>query len=364
MNSTPKEEIRRVKGSLRIFNQNIAKQRLHLDVLLDNHSSTYDILFIQEPPWATVRLAPSTSNVEGDPMIGAPNHPEWIQMVRLPSSTEESERPRTMAYVHKRCVHLQPSLRRDVVDHHDVLVMSIFNHGKELFFANVYLDDEHMAINLLYDRRDSLPAFEYMGGDFNCHSKEWDIYYDTYPVTAQCLLMTAEDLGLHLTLPDGGGPTHIPHDFSKTPTVIDLIFQLISGASAAPKILQSLQETSDHLPLGSEVQIRPEDLANLKQSFPVGLDDDEMSTQDYFIIDVQESMTALSELPLTNAEEVNSLVSRLQDAISEAWHRHTEEKHITARSKPWWIKECSAKLKAHQVLSDNSGWKAFRLACS
>ncbi len=104
---------------------------------------------------------------------------------------------------------------------------------------------------------------------------------------AQHFLTTAEDLGLHLTLPEAGGPTHIPRNFSKTPTVIDLIFQLISGASSAPKILHHLQGTSDHLPLGSEIQIQPKDLANLKQSLPLRLDNDEMSTQDYFIIDMQ-----------------------------------------------------------------------------
>ncbi len=76
---------------MRILNQNVAKQQLHLDVLLDNHSSTYDILFIQEPPWATVRSAPSMTSVEGDPVIGALNHPEWIQMVYPPSLTEETE---------------------------------------------------------------------------------------------------------------------------------------------------------------------------------------------------------------------------------------------------------------------------------
>jgi hypothetical protein len=39
---------------------------------------------------------------------------------------------------------------------------------------NVYSDNHNYAICCLYEEVDSLPAFHYMGGDFNCHSEVWD----------------------------------------------------------------------------------------------------------------------------------------------------------------------------------------------
>ena len=50
---------------------------MYLDVLLETLYKDFDVLFVQEPPWRTIRQAPSSSNKEGEDVTGAPMHPEW-----------------------------------------------------------------------------------------------------------------------------------------------------------------------------------------------------------------------------------------------------------------------------------------------
>ncbi|KXN81366.1 hypothetical protein AN958_05137 [Leucoagaricus sp. SymC.cos] len=153
----------------------------------------YDILFFQEPPWRIIRQMVSTTSTEGDDVVGAPKHPDWLYMVRLPSG---GQNPCIMAYVHRRLAILHPSMRRDIIDHHDLLVLLLFTPCGTVNLLNVYSDDAHTAINLLCQEADQLPAFIYMGGDFNCHSEVWDSSCTSHPLVAQRLLELASDVGL------------------------------------------------------------------------------------------------------------------------------------------------------------------------
>jgi len=49
----------------------------------------YDIFFVQEPPWNFIRYAPSAVSLEGDKVVGAPIHPDWTQVVRVPKDSED-----------------------------------------------------------------------------------------------------------------------------------------------------------------------------------------------------------------------------------------------------------------------------------
>ncbi|TFK17354.1 hypothetical protein FA15DRAFT_576550, partial [Coprinopsis marcescibilis] len=82
---------------IRVLSFNVAQNFLHVDTILESSKEDFDIIFVQEPPWRTVRHAPSTTTREGDAVIGAPNHPDWISMVRW-SGEDEETCPRVMAY--------------------------------------------------------------------------------------------------------------------------------------------------------------------------------------------------------------------------------------------------------------------------
>jgi hypothetical protein len=164
-------------------------------------------LFIQEPPWRLIRRAPSAKDPEGERVVGAPNHPSWTIMVR--PQRGEDDRPRVATYVSKRLASLRPAMRRDVIDHCDILIMSLFYRGSTECLANVYSDDNGTAIQILKDKASSIPALSLMAGDFNCHSPLWDPGASRCRGMADTLLETAGILGVALAGYTNPGPTFI-----------------------------------------------------------------------------------------------------------------------------------------------------------
>ena len=59
-----------------IYSQNVWKNYVLVDSLLESQKNLYDILFIQEPPWNFIRFVSSTTSPGGQEIIGAPIHPE------------------------------------------------------------------------------------------------------------------------------------------------------------------------------------------------------------------------------------------------------------------------------------------------
>ncbi|CAA7267768.1 unnamed protein product [Cyclocybe aegerita] len=130
--------------------------------------------------------------MEGDEVIGAPKHPDWLQMVRI----KEGEVLRVIAYVSTRLSRYHPAMRRDIIDHCDILVLSLFSRGEVLNLMNVYSDDQHKAIEHLAAHVHSLLPFIYMAGDFNRVSTTWDDYEHGELSTAISLQDTASQIGL------------------------------------------------------------------------------------------------------------------------------------------------------------------------
>ena len=119
-----------VRG-LNIFSQNVRRNALHVDMLLSSLSGQYDIVFLQEPPWNTVRMAPSAVDVAGEAVTGGPMHPDWLYLARQPRRGERP--PRVMTYVAKRLAHLRPSLRLDLLNSPDVVWLELFVQGTPIF---------------------------------------------------------------------------------------------------------------------------------------------------------------------------------------------------------------------------------------
>ncbi|KAF8974794.1 hypothetical protein BDZ97DRAFT_1911948 [Flammula alnicola] len=137
--------------------------------------------------------------------------------------TTPDERPRVMTYVSTRLARYRPAQRRDIIDHPNIMVLSLSSGESSFYLLNVYSDSDHGAINWLRDHDRDLPRCHLMMGDFNAHSPDWD------PGSARegCALslqQSAAILGLELAAFGNPGPTHIPRDHAKHSTVIDLAF--------------------------------------------------------------------------------------------------------------------------------------------
>ena len=110
-----------------IYSQNVQKNYMLVDSLLESQKDLYNILFIQKPPWNFICFAPSTTASGGDEVVGAPIHPDWTQVVRFPQSFEQT--PRVMCFIHSRLSRLCFALRGDIVNHRDIQLLSFFNRG-------------------------------------------------------------------------------------------------------------------------------------------------------------------------------------------------------------------------------------------
>jgi len=164
-----------VVNLLRIFCQNVNRNVTLLESILASSIDNFDLLFIQEPPWRLVRHAPLGTNPKGEPVIRTVIHPDWGLIIRKSDlSSKGSDNPRVAVYVHKRLKGLWPSYHQDLIDHRDVLVFSLGWSEDLKLLANVYSDEQHSAIHLLYEYMMDWPNLFFMGGDFNCRHCSWD----------------------------------------------------------------------------------------------------------------------------------------------------------------------------------------------
>ena len=120
-----------------IYSQNVWKNYVLVDSLLESQKDLYTILFIQEPPWNFIQFAPSTTSPGGQEVIGALIHPEWTQVVQFPQDSKQI--PRVICFIHSRLSRIRFSLRRNIVNYRDIQLLSFFNRGRcQFFFSSIY----------------------------------------------------------------------------------------------------------------------------------------------------------------------------------------------------------------------------------
>ena len=61
---------------IRIYSQNVWKNYVLVDSLLESQKNLYDILFIQKPPWNFIRFVLFTLSSGDQEVVGAPVYPE------------------------------------------------------------------------------------------------------------------------------------------------------------------------------------------------------------------------------------------------------------------------------------------------
>ena len=91
-------------------------------------------------------------------------------MVQFPQDSEQT--PRVMCFMHSRLSRLRFALRRDIVDHRDIQLLSFFNRGRCQFLMNVYSDNLHIAVNFLSREALNISNLLYMSGNFNMRDTE------------------------------------------------------------------------------------------------------------------------------------------------------------------------------------------------
>ncbi|CAA7269043.1 unnamed protein product [Cyclocybe aegerita] len=293
--------------------------------------------------------------MEGDEVIGTPKHPDWLQMVRI----KEGEVPRVIAYVSTRLSRYRPAMRRDIVDHRDILVLSLFSGGEVLNLMNVYSDDQHTAIEHLAARVHSLPPFIYMAGDFNCVSTTWDDYEHGESSTAISLRDTASQIGLEWARPTNHGPTRISPNSNQRSNVLDLVFLAPSEILISmPRLEHDLQGPSDHVPICTDLDIGPEPPGSGRRVIKPGSE-----AEKSFISDILRDLAAIPVAAPATKEGVEALADAIATAFSDAWFAHSTESKPTKHSKSWWTDECSETFGVYQLSRSLADYNKFKKAC-
>jgi len=97
-----------IKDNLKIFSQNVRKNKVLTDIILETQKNSTDIIFIQESSRSLIQCIPSHSNPMGDLLYGIPNHLEWTLFIHQDTTQENYARVAT--YVNKRLARMRFAL--------------------------------------------------------------------------------------------------------------------------------------------------------------------------------------------------------------------------------------------------------------
>ncbi|KAJ3529443.1 hypothetical protein NMY22_g9001 [Coprinellus aureogranulatus] len=348
---------------IRICTFNIAKNFHDLDVFLKHNVNDFDVLFIQELPWQLIRHAPSARLAPMRPAY----HRELIDdcdvmVISLPQSTLTfltfSNPKRTRGTRLREPIHLleaNPGARvmlwdlpttarvllhegvqpratlRNIGDssgttmegsgapgyREKFLSFAISFHAPAILCVliedtNIFVTSDYNSIELIAGRIESLPQMTIMGGDFNCHSSEWDPAVQHHRTTPILLVDTAAQLGLEYAPPSNLGPTFVSRADLNVRSVIDLTFlppgDVIAGA---PERATNLQGELDHVPLTTLLPLDQVTHQHKGRTIKGGSDEEAA-----FILQIKTGLAAL-----------------LHEVYSKGYT-------ITVKSKPWWGKTC------------------------
>ena len=337
---------------LKIFSQNVRKNNIIINTILGvNHD--FDIIFIQESLWTTIRSIPSSKNCEGIPLIGVTNHPNWLTFTR--GSDMENNYPRVIIYVNIRLSSFWFSLCKDIFNHRDILLVSFFNNNDIFWIMNVYSDSSHSALKHLKDTEANICNLLIITGDFNIRDNHWDPLFPHYLSISDDLIIIADLFNLDLSMPTNQVATRYSDNPNDTNSVIDLMF-LWSGSLELNNhtIHPEWCLMSDHAPLNISIPIVEEFVNSSKWSIIKNSKEEAA-----FIKDITNFFKELNTSNLLDSNWLENAVNSFANSVEHAWERNFKSINVTKHSKSWWNEDCNKSLTKYKSSRNLEDWKYF-----
>ena len=343
-----------IKENLKIFSQNIRKNKTLTDIILENNKKTTDIIFIQEPPRYLIQHIPSYTNPLGDPLYSSPNHPDWTLFIRQDPNQDNYARVAT--YVNKHLTKMRFTLWLDIINHRDISVVAFHGDRNTNFMINIYFDSNQTAFHFLCQNAINLDNTVIITGDFNIRDSDWDPLAHHHSIHTDDLMTIADSLGLELSHPSNPGPTRFADNPRDSNSVLDLVFLPPDNSGSGKHILHpEIREPSDHVPLTIEVGIR-----NINIDMNIwSIRRDSEEEKDY-ITSITNGVYNLNTSSITTKEELEDYVQQLAIIFENAWRSHSKLKWVTKHSKEWWNQDCTDCLNRYRVSGDIQYWKEFK----
>ena len=127
-------------------------------------------------------------------------------------------------YINVRLSSLCFSFRKNIINHHDILLTSFFNNYTIFWIINVYLDSSHTALKYLKDTEVNLLNLLIMAGDFNIRDSIWDLAFPYHSTFCSDLMIVADSFNLELLSPTHNVPTRYLDLDNSSNSTIDLMF--------------------------------------------------------------------------------------------------------------------------------------------
>jgi hypothetical protein len=143
---------------------------------------------------------------------------------------------------------IKPKLCSDIVNHCNVMVVTVRGHLGPLHLMNTYSDENGSAIRYLEDHLEVFPNLGYMGGDFNCPFSHWHAtVLHKHPMATRLMECTASLNMERVALPSGW-VTHLPYNAALHGLILNLMFLLIYQGYTAKLTIGDKGEPN-HFPL-------------------------------------------------------------------------------------------------------------------
>ena len=219
--------------SLKIFSQNVCKNKLLTDTLLEN-CKDYNILFIQKPPWFILCYIHCISSEEGEKITKAPNYLSWIFFTR--NSNNENKYPKVLTHTNIKLIRLCFSLRKDIFNHKDINLIYFFNNSI-MYLNNILIITEDLSIR----------------------ENKWNPSYSYYSHHNDSLKKIADSFNLELLTLVNQVSIQYADNYCNSSLVLDLMFlHSISEELNYYFILSDFQGLSDYTPLLVYITIKEE----------------------------------------------------------------------------------------------------------
>ena len=339
--------------NLKIFSQNVQKNSLIVNTILESLTH-FDIILIQELPWSEIRKIPSSSNCEGDPLIGSVHHPNWISFARTLSGDKDS--PKVISYINIHLLSFRFLLCKDIINHRDINFISFFNNNVCYYILNIYSDSLHTALKYLKDTEVNIDNVVLMTSDFNIRDSLWNYSFPFYSYISDDLIIIADSFDLALSSPTNPGPTRYLDMAGESNSVIDLMF-LCNRSSKLDyyTILLESWLSSNHAPLVIDIPITEEIIQTSKLTLAP-----KSEQETAFIQDIILNFKHLNMSNIMDTEEIEQAVNRLRSIIDQAWTKNVKRSRISRHSKQWWSDDYKRSLDKYRSARSLENWKKFK----
>ena len=241
--------------------------------------------------------------------MGTNHHPNWLSFTRIPSDRLDS--PRVIAYINIHLSSLRFLLRKDIINHRDITLISFVNNHVSYFIMNVYSDSSHSALKYLKDTEVNIDNVLLITGDFNIRDSLWDSSFPFHSSISNDLLIIADSFNLALSTLTNPCPTRYSDTAGKANSVIDLMFLCYESTELDHHSIHPESHlSSDHAPLTIDIPIYKEDICTLKLSISPKSDQETA-----FIKEIILNFKNLNTSSIADTDDLECTVNQLRAII-------------------------------------------------